>query len=120
MKEVNNKNTTFTTRSFVSRQNRLKKEHHDVYHDNEFSAMGIPLPGGFTEMTPRVICFLVVELGIYSLLALPLMPVLLLVFAPLLVMIGIFILPPLLISYLIVCLMWSIVPFYIKNFDVDC
>lgn len=108
------------TPSIKMRMYRLQKEHHDVYYDNEFQGIGIPLPDCYTKVTPSVIAYFIVNLGSYSILALPGMQLLFILFAPLWIMALIFLIPPLLISYLILCLLWSIVPFYVKNFDLDC
>ena len=121
-KSTKSKNTrnrkSLYARSMVHR--RLEKEYRDVCDDSELRAAGIPLPSGFRELTPNVICYFTVHFGFYSILALPMLQIGLILLAPLWIMIGIFVVPPILITYLICCAIWCTAPLYVKNFDVDC
>jgi hypothetical protein len=80
---------------------------------------GIPLPNSISELNPEVVCFMVAELSALSILAIPLCQVILIAFAPFWIMLGVFLIPPFLISYCIITAVCAIVS-YLDGRSVKC
>ncbi len=106
-------------RGIRSIRNRWKMLDH-LCHEDDIGDLDYVIPKSIFDISPRLLCFLLGKLSPYSILALPASEILLVVFAPLWFLLAVFIIPPLLIAYFILTIVWSIMQFtYLKDFDVD-
>jgi hypothetical protein len=81
---------------------------------------GIPLPTSVWDITPQIAVFLVAKLSVYSILAIPLFQISLIAFAPFWIMLCLFLIPPFLISYCIITVVYTIVTsFYLEADNLD-
>ena len=91
-----------------------------LIHENNIDDIGLFVPDSIFDLTPRFVCFLVGELAAHGLLAIPTLQILLVIFAPIWFMLAIFIIPPILIAYLILTAVYSIVRiFHAKDISIE-
>lgn len=97
-----------------------RKSLDDLCHEDDIGDLDWVIPKSFFDLSPRLLCLVLGKLSPYSILALPASQILLLVFAPLWFLLAVFIIPPLLIAYFILTIIWSVIQFtYLKDFGVD-
>ena len=95
-----------------------KKAVEKFIHENNVDDTDLFIPDSVFDLTPRFMCFLG-ELSAYGLLAIPACQILLIVFAPFWFMLATFLIPPILITYLILTAFYSITKiFYVQDVSI--